>query len=152
MKKGVRINQTSLLEFVVYWRTRLMILLLISAHITSAWRSQIGLSCTACWFLEYWYIFMFPLHVSDAASKKNTNIRSRNPQTTDFCSHLQYQCLASQSEEKCSFMTVTLYSNNFKSSVAVWAEASDTPFWLVKRHKIFWGLTARPVPFSPSFS
>lgn len=140
MKKGVRINQTSLREFEVYWRTYPMILHVIAAHHTSAWRSQLGPSCTACWFLECWYIlFMFPLHISDASSKKNTNIGLWNPQTIDFCSHLQYQFLASQSEGKSSFMIVTLYSNNFKSSVAVWAETSDTPFWLVKRHKVLWG-------------
>lgn len=50
------------------------------------------------------------------------------------------------------FYDCTLYSYNFKSSVTVWAEASDTPFWLVKRHKVFWGLTASQVPVSPSFS
>jgi len=154
MKKGVQINQTSLREFKVYWRTYPMILHVIAADLTAAWRSQMETSCTACWFLECWYIlFMFSPHISYALSKKKTETGSWNPQTTDFCSHLQYQFLASQSERKSSYMTVTLYSNNFKSSVAVWVEASDTPFWLVKRQKVFWGvLTASHVPVSPSFS
>ena len=105
--KVVWINQTSLREFVVYWRTHPMILHVISAHLTSAWRSQMLPSCTVFWFLEHWYIlFMFLLHISDATSKKNMNIWSLNPQTTDFCGHLQYQFLASQSEGKRSFMTV----------------------------------------------
>jgi len=140
MKKGVRINKTSLREFEVYWRTYPMILHVIAAYLTSAWRSQMGPSCTAYWFLERWYaLFMFPLHISDALSKKNINIGLWNPQTTDFCSCLHYQFLASRCEGKSSFMTVTLYSNNFKSSVAMWAEASDTSFWLVKRYKVFLG-------------
>lgn len=75
MKKGFWINQTSLWEFEVYWRTYPMILHVITSRLTSAWRSQMGPSCTVCWFLEHWYIlFVFPLHISDALSKKNTNI------------------------------------------------------------------------------
>jgi len=48
-----------------------MILHVIAADLTAAWRSQMETSCTACWFLECWYmLFMFSPHISYALSKK----------------------------------------------------------------------------------